>query len=597
MRNKKTIALLLIIVTLAVSSCGTEGNSVLTSAATTAGAETTSAPVAPRLIENGVSKYVITRPEVAGELVVEALRTVVDGIKEKSGVSLSPKTDWLNSRAGEAAPEYEILIGKTNRPETQEVSAKITGEYDYRIEVVGNKLIIVGGCDIATLRAAEFFTSNLFTADMTVTSGFLYAGQCTEADRIILIDGETARTVTELYTGVLSTHYVLSADSKYGQQEFTVVEFNPKQSDLYFDVTMGGTYATTLKTVKTTVENFVNTTGAGKTPIAAVNGDLWMVTYAHARVLGGTTIYKNCSDPVVTKSLTVPRGFNMYGGEIITSPHMEQETPYEGAFYAFGITDDGEAVLGNPQVGISIKDITLGTTASADGLNRLPANNALVMYTDKLSNNYSLDDAYEVVIDCSYDYTVCHGAVITGKVTAITKPGEAKQAFLANRIILTARGNRTDRINGINIGDSIEITITVTDKLGNNAVWQKMKNAVGGHMPAVINGRSQNSSDSSSYPMSVLGIKSNGNVIMLTNDGRQSGYSDGITISKLDDICADLDIVTCILLDGGGSASMVQLLNGSYTLVNRPSDKFADGNYGSPRTVVNTVILSYGPKK
>jgi exopolysaccharide biosynthesis protein len=97
--------------------------------------------------------------------------------------------------------------------------------------------------------------------------------------------------------------------------------------------------------------------------------------------------------------------------------------------------------------------------------------------------------------------------------------------------------------------------------------------------------------------MSVLGIKSNGNVIMLTNDGRQSGYSDGITISKLDDLCADLDIVTCILLDGGGSASMVQLLNGSYTLVNRPSDKFADGTYGSPRSVVNTVILSYGPKK
>ncbi len=601
MRKKHFIALLLVLVMLAASSCNGSGEGVGsntdTSALSSGVTEDTTVAEAVRLIENGGSRFVVTRPDNSGELVIEAMKTVINGINDKTGVSLSPKTDWLNSSAGETAPEYEILIGATNRPETAEVTAKINGEFDYRIEVVGKKLVIAGGSDLATLRAAEYFINNLFSNDFAVTSGVLYAGQCSEEDRIVLLDGEVSRKVTELYSGVTSTHYVLSADSKYGQQDFTVVEFNPKQADLYFDVVMGGTYATTLKTVKATVEGFANSNGAGKTPIAAINGDLWMVSYAHARVLGSTTTYKNYSDPVVTKALTVPRGFNMYNGEIITSAHMTQETPYEGTFYAFGITEDGVPALGNPQVGISIKDVTQNTTTTADGLNRLPANNALVMYSDKLSNNYSLDEAYEVIIDCSYDYVVCHGAVITGTVTAVTKPGEAKQAFTANRIVLTARGNRIDRISGIKVGDIIEISITVTDKMGNSAIWQKMKNAVGGHIPAVIKGISQNSSDSTQYPMSVIGIKRNGNVVMLTNDGRQSGYSIGIKISQLDELCADLDIVTCLLLDGGGSASMVQLLGGTYTLVNRPSDKFADGTYGSPRSVVNTVILSYGPKR
>ena len=60
--------------------------------------------------------------------------------------------------------------------------------------------------------------------------------------------------------------------------------------------------------------------------------------------------------------------------------------------------------------------------------------------------------------------------------------------------------------------------------------------------------------------------------------------------SDLDELCADLGIKTAFLLDGGGSAEMVNLNGDSYKTVNKPSD-------GSSRTVVNTVIIAYGPKK
>ena len=126
--------------------------------------------------------------------------------------------------------------------------------------------------------------------------------------------------------------------------------------------------------------------------------------------------------------------------------------------------------------------------------------------------------------------------------------------------------------------------------MGNDALWQNMKNAVGGHIPVIIDGRSQGSKDNTAYPASILGIKDNGNVVMITCDGRQSSWSTGVKISALDELCADLGIKTAFLLDGGGSAEMVNLDGDSYKTVNKPSD-------GSSRTVVNTVIIAYGPKK
>lgn len=565
--------------------------------------ETTATSVSEiRLIADGKSDYTIIRPDVSSGTVIDALQLLRESVKEKTGVNMTVKTDWLNNKKNEQPSVREILIGETSREESIAARAKVKDDYDFIIEVVGEKLVIVGGCDTATLCATEHFVDNMLTAECVYSTELVYNGRCPEEflkklTQFPTVDGESGRSVEELYDGVISTHISLSADSKYGQQELTVIEFDPKQSDLYFDVTMGGTYATTLKTVAATVDKFNADNGQGKTAIAAVNGDLWMVTYAHARVEGKGTVYNGASDPVVTASMNIPRGFNIYNGEIITSAHMQQETPFEGQFYAFGITDDGTALLGNPQVGIAIKNTTQSTSTSADGLNRLPANNALVMYTDVLKNNNSLSDAYEVAVDCSYDYTVCHGAVITGKVAQIAKPGETKPSLGQNRIILTARGTRIERLEGYKVGDTVEISVTLTDNMGNTAQWQTMKNAVGGHIPVIIKGKSQGSGDNSKYPMTVLGIKSNGNVIMMTNDGRQTGYSIGLKISDLDELCADIGVETAFLLDGGGSATMVQLLNGSYKLVNRPSDKKSDGSYGSPRTVVNSVILSYGPKK
>ena len=403
--------------------------------------------------------------------------------------------------------------------------------------------------------------------------------------------------VKEIYKGVTLTSFEVSQSSSYTMNKFKIVEFDPKQSDLYIDVTNAADYSNQLRTVMQTVNDFNANNKDGKKAIAAVNGDLWMVAYAHARVEGSGTEYGGFKDAVVTKSLTVPRGFNMYDGEIITSPHMNQETPYEGEFQSFGFAEDNTPYLGQPIVTVKSKNVTKNTTKNINGINRLPAKNAVVMYTDKgVLSNYSLSDAYEVVIDCDYDYIVRHGETIKGKVTAICKEGDKDPQMQANRIILTARGNTAiKRINDYQIGDEIELSITVKDSFGNNDAWQnKVKNAVGGHMVFAKNGQYIDLGSASYYPSTIIAETNSGNVMLIANDGRQSGYSLGLRHNDCDQFAKELDLKNAFIVDGGGSTTLIALAENGYDLVNRPCDKDSNGNYGAARTVVNSVILSYG---
>ena len=259
------------------------------------------------------------------------------------------------------------------------------------------------------------------------------------------LKGESFHNTTEIYPGVVRHYIELPADSPYKQQKVNIIEFDLAQKDLYLDVVYPSDCAVKLATTKSVMAAFTSQKN-GKTAIAGVNGDMWMVTYAHARVEGKGTTYGGCSDAVVKKSFPVSRGFNMSDGEIYSTAHMVQETPYEGEFLAFGVTDDFIPVMGNPQAAVMIKDENTGKEVKADGINRLPANNALVVYTDKAMkglNQFALDDAYEILIEFDEDYKMCHGMNVTGTLKAIYGPDDSDPPLLNDRqMVLTARGNR-----------------------------------------------------------------------------------------------------------------------------------------------------------
>ena len=406
-------------------------------------------------------------------------------------------------------------------------------------------------------------------------------------------DGETSRTVKTLYPGVTSTNIKTSSSSKYELENINIIEFDLAQTDLYVDVTNTRDYANQARTTLNTVTNFNANNGEGKTAIAAINGDLWMMSSAHSRVEGSGTSYGGYSDAVVTKALTLPRGFNVYDGEIVCSAYMQQETPYEGEFWSFGVTEDNIPMIGCPELIMSVTNNATGTTVNPHGLNRLPANNALVVYTDKgCLNNYALSDAYEVVIDCGYDYTVRSGASITGTVTGIYSSSTATNPTMqANRIILTARGSALSLLSSFAVGNSVTLNFAVNEKYNRNSEgWQNVKNAVGGHMPFVVDGVKQETGSTNNYPTTIVGIKHDGSVCFVVNDGRQSSFSTGFDFDMYWNLADDLDLNTAFILDGGGSATLVELTEAGYAVSNSPSD-------GTSRSVVNSVILSAGPER
>ncbi len=76
-----------------------------------------------------------------------------------------------------------------------------------------------------------------------------------------------------------------------------------------------------------------------------------------------------------------------------------------------------------------------------------------------------------------------------------------------------------------------------------------------------------------------MGIKGN-ELLIVTVDGRQPGYSEGMTLSEFAKFLLSLGCTDAMNLDGGGSTTMV--VRGR--IVNSPSD-------GSERKVANALAL------
>jgi len=83
------------------------------------------------------------------------------------------------------------------------------------------------------------------------------------------------------------------------------------------------------------------------------------------------------------------------------------------------------------------------------------------------------------------------------------------------------------------------------------------------------------------HPRTLLGIDRRGALWMIAIDGRQPGYSGGMSFPELVSLCLRLDLVNAINLDGGGSTTMV--VKGE--IVNKPSDA------AGPRPVSDAILV------
>ena len=169
---KKIISLFLVVLMLlpTFAACN-KAESEETTASVETTIEETTAPVPSGLllVTSSASDYVIVRPTECNNFVVEAMSELRAAVKDKYGVALTPKDDWVKDlKKGDAyvSEAFEILIGATNRQETIDVLATLQpGEYT--VCVRGNKLVIVGTTDYLTSLAVGVFTSYVKASENT----------------------------------------------------------------------------------------------------------------------------------------------------------------------------------------------------------------------------------------------------------------------------------------------------------------------------------------------------------------------------------------------------------------------------------------------
>ena len=105
--------------------------------------------------EDGTFRYKLIRPDTNSTVIKKSFVELRKTIDEKFNVSVEFEDDWADVR------EYEILVGLTNRPESEQVAQGL-GEYTYKIEVVGKKIVIVGKDDKATAAGVQYFMETYY---------------------------------------------------------------------------------------------------------------------------------------------------------------------------------------------------------------------------------------------------------------------------------------------------------------------------------------------------------------------------------------------------------------------------------------------------
>ncbi len=159
---KRILTLLLSVIVLLpiFSSCGPDGGGNGTTTGTTV--------VVPQGPIN-IKDYKIICKENASATVGSLCKAIQKAAGE-IGVTLEATDDFVKGGTDGNVPGKEILVGETNRKESDEVKEGLN-VCDYAIEVVGEKIVIQAGSDIALKDAVDFFINDVIKTEKGELAG------------------------------------------------------------------------------------------------------------------------------------------------------------------------------------------------------------------------------------------------------------------------------------------------------------------------------------------------------------------------------------------------------------------------------------------
>ena len=357
---------------------------------------------------------------------------------------------------------------------------------------------------------------------------------------------QTASETRQVTTGGTALTSTSHQQGSYSQKE-NVVTYTPGS-----DVRPVVAYGTTLygRSTLDYVGNYLN--GIGQTPAAGINGSFFDMSNG------------------------LPYGCVITDGIVRTSGNIE----------TVGFYEDGRAIIGTPGLSISVSYPSGGRSTVLYNKQQATGNGIILYSQDyDLSTKGTMEQFYVVLRPQTDELTL--GANISATVESIVT---CKSLDIPDGCFVLAEATDTiytstlAQLKALKVGDTLQIAVSCDQN------WLQVQYACGAGDMLVSGGVAAKtfSLDSANEraARSALGIKADGSVVLYTIDGRQSGYSQGVTLPELAARMVELGCITAVNLDGGGSTTMAVRKDGTLQTVNRPSD-------GAQRRCANFIFLVY----
>jgi hypothetical protein len=268
-----------------------------------------------------------------------------------------------------------------------------------------------------------------------------------------------------------------------------------------------------------------------------------------------------------------PSGIFLRDGVLASTPH--------GGRSSVGVTDDG--LLDVRRIEFFSTWRGFGQRRPLDEFNQQPGANGIALYTPTWGRTTPVQaGAVEAVLAEFPPATP--NADLQGQVVDVRSGGGTP--IPPAGAVLVARGTAAQRLT-----DEAPLGSWVTIRLILRPDWTGVANAVGGGPVLVRDGavvfRSLEAFSSSQLlprnPRTAIGQLADGRILLVVTDGRQPGYSVGMTNFELAQTMRRLGAVRASSLDTGGSSTLA--FEGQ--LLNRPSDT------GGERPIASSLLFQY----
>jgi hypothetical protein len=273
-----------------------------------------------------------------------------------------------------------------------------------------------------------------------------------------------------------------------------------------------------------------------------------------------------------------PQSMAVSGGELLVAQACTRPT--------LGVDSAGNARIGDVRVHITMTKVGRKVAKQVHRVNTHRDDIKPVLFTSRFASSTQTDPGGVEVILSLPDILRPNG-VQEVRVQDV-RHGAGNTPLGPGMAVLSVNGPNNDWVKKMRVGQAWRLETIVVRKVDNScggrieaaAGWADTVEAVGGNHFTLREGavaapsRQVYAAGSQRHPRTNVGVTADGRVLMVTVDGRQPGYSIGMTLKEMGRLMASLGAVHAFNMDGGGSTLMAKrsLTTGRFGVANRPSD-------------------------